>query len=310
MKIISIGECMAELSSRAYGNYHLNFAGDTANTSIYLSRLGVKTSYLTSVGNDKISKNLINFLKKEKILTNHIKINSKKSIGLYLIENNKKGEREFFYWRSNSAAKTFFENIKINKYFNLLKKYDAIYFSGITLSIYDYKSLNIFYKLIKRLKKNNIKIFFDLNIRLKNWKSTSIAKKNIKKFCSISDIIFISKEDLNELDFFDIESFVFKYSKSSYVLFREGSGNILTYENGKFFSKYKFKLLKNVKDTTGCGDAFNASFIFHYMNNNTEEICIKMAHKLGKSVALTKGAIINSKKFKTKNYDIKNFTNH
>ena len=29
----------------------------------------------------------------------------------YLIQNNKKGERAFFYWRSNSAAKTLFENV-------------------------------------------------------------------------------------------------------------------------------------------------------------------------------------------------------
>ena len=46
MRIFSIGECMAEISSRKDGTYDLNFAGDTANTSIYLSRLGFKTTYL------------------------------------------------------------------------------------------------------------------------------------------------------------------------------------------------------------------------------------------------------------------------
>ena len=106
---------MVEISSGKDDNYNLNFAGDTANTCIYLSRFGAKTSYLTSVGNDSISKKLINFLKKENISTNMININNNKSIGLYVIENDSKGEREFFYWRSNSAAKTLFENIDIKK---------------------------------------------------------------------------------------------------------------------------------------------------------------------------------------------------
>ena len=145
MRICSIGECMIELSNIDENTYKLSYAGDTANSAIYLSRLGAKSSYITSVGNDLLSKKMVNFLKKEKVNTDNIHYNKNKTIGLYVIKNNTKGERNFFYWRSDSAAKSLFENINLNVLFNKVSKYEAIYFSGITLSIYDQKSINKFY---------------------------------------------------------------------------------------------------------------------------------------------------------------------
>ena len=303
MRILSIGECMVEISSAKDDNYKLHFAGDTANTCIYLSRFGAKTSYLTSVGNDSISKKLINFLKKENISTNMININNNKSIGLYVIENDSNGEREFFYWRSNSAAKTLFENIDIKKYINTFKKFDAVYFTGITLSIYDNKNLHIFFNFLRNLKKHNIKIFFDLNIRLKNWKNISFAKKIIKKFCFLCDTIFLSKDDLKSLQIDKINIFINKFSDKSDILFRKGNGAIEFFQNKKTY-KYKVSLIKKVLDTTGCGDAFNASFIFNFLNNHEISKIIKSSHKLGKNVAMTKGAILSKKEFKIKDYAI------
>ena len=42
---------------------------------------------------------MIGFLNKEKVLTNDIYFNKKRSLGLYLINNEKNGEKNFFYWR-------------------------------------------------------------------------------------------------------------------------------------------------------------------------------------------------------------------
>ena len=81
-------------------------------------------------------------IQNEKILTDSILINPNKTPGLYLIENDKKGEREFFYWRSDSAAKTLFDNIDIRRFSQKLTNCDVIYFSGITLSIYNSKNIS------------------------------------------------------------------------------------------------------------------------------------------------------------------------
>jgi 2-dehydro-3-deoxygluconokinase len=302
MRICSIGECMIELSPANQNSYILGYAGDTANAAIYLSRLGASASYITSTGNDILSKSMIKSLQKENINISNIHINKKKSLGLYLIDNKINGERNFFYWRKNSAAKTFFENIDVNILIKKIIKFDAIYFSGITLSIYNSKNINIFYKVLTLAKKNGVKLYFDFNIRLNNWKSKEIANKLVLKFSKISNIIFITKEDLKNLGIRSYTKFILSNYKKKIVIFRSGNGKVVIYN--KKFTYFSLSFEKKVKDTTGCGDAFNACFLYNYYKNNEIKKCLNFAHKLGKDVAKTKGAIIKKENFILKNYAI------
>ena len=303
MHICSIGECMIELSNISKNNYSMSFAGDTANTAIYLSRLGAHSSYISSIGNDKLSKNMINFLKKENVFTENIYINNNATLGLYLISNKKNGDRNFFYWRKNSAAKTYFENIKIDTLVNKIKNYNAVYYSGITLSIYNKKNNTLFLKFLKLIKQKDIKIYFDFNVRINNWKNKETAVKQIIKFSKISDIIFIKKEDLLNLNIKNSKKFILDNYKKKLVIFRSDNGKIIIYNKEKI-SHYKFIFKKKVKDTTGCGDAFNASFLINYNQNMEIKDCLEIAHKLGRDVANVSGAIIKKKDFNINYYAI------
>ena len=65
MRVLAIGECMAELAPSATpGEFRLGFAGDTFNTAWYLARCApqAKVSYLTAVGDDTISGQLTEFM--------------------------------------------------------------------------------------------------------------------------------------------------------------------------------------------------------------------------------------------------------
>ena len=55
MRVASIGECMVELGAHGQGQYALRFGGDTLNTATYLARLGIKTGYVTALGDDPYS---------------------------------------------------------------------------------------------------------------------------------------------------------------------------------------------------------------------------------------------------------------
>ena len=298
MQICSIGECMAELSSYNNENYKLSFAGDTANTAIYLSRLGVNVSYLTSIGTDILSDRMLNFLKKEKLNIKYILRNSNKTIGLYIVENNKIGERNFYYWRSSSAAKYYFESVNINTLLHNLQHYNLIYFSGITLSIYNERNINKFYLLLKKLKSRNTMVCMDLNVRINNWKSQDLAIKILKRFYKLTDLVFLTIEDVLFLGFnsFDLFNKAFK-NTSATKIYRNGLGKIIVCKKN-FTQLFGISLKKKVLDTTGCGDAFNAAFIYHYLNKAGLENSIKFAHKLAKKVAHYKGAIIPIKNFK------------
>ena len=80
------------------------------------------------------------------------------------------------------------------QYAHKLKKFKYIYFSGVTLSLFEDKNIDNFTSLLKILKKS-IKIIFDLNVRKKSWSKQKLDKY----FLNLSPwwILFASGEDLN-----------------------------------------------------------------------------------------------------------------
>lgn len=72
MNIAILGECMIELQ-QANDQLTRNFGGDTLNTAVYLSRLtkdkDINTTYVTALGNDSFSDEMLAAWNKEGINT-------------------------------------------------------------------------------------------------------------------------------------------------------------------------------------------------------------------------------------------------
>ena len=102
-RIAVIGECMVELQK--HGElYKQSFGGDTLNTALYLSRLThhheITTSYVTGLGKDPFSKQMLQIWQEEGINTDFVHLSEDKLPGLYTIDTDEHGERSFFYWRN------------------------------------------------------------------------------------------------------------------------------------------------------------------------------------------------------------------
>ena len=137
ISIAILGECMLELSNEesSVGNdknlRKLTFGGDTLNTSIYLSRHKIDVSYVSALGLDLNSDWLIRNWEKEGIDCSLVKRTSGLLPGLYMIDIDDEGERSFMYWRSNSAAREFFNNkTSIEEALLELINFNYIYLSG------------------------------------------------------------------------------------------------------------------------------------------------------------------------------------
>ena len=107
MRFLAIGECMAELAPAGQPNvFKRGFAGDTFNTAWYLARIApdIDVSYLTAVGDDAISQDMLAFMRDSRISDRHVQVIAGETVGLYLIHL-QHGERSFSYWRDSSAAR-------------------------------------------------------------------------------------------------------------------------------------------------------------------------------------------------------------
>ena len=68
-RVASIGECMIELSEAAGGLMSRSYGGDTLNTAVYLARLGVRVDYLTALGDDPWSEEMLSAWRAEGVGT-------------------------------------------------------------------------------------------------------------------------------------------------------------------------------------------------------------------------------------------------
>ena len=296
INVCSIGEAMIEISNIKNSLYNQSFAGDTLNFCNYLDKKKLNAFFLSAIGKSEINQSLLDFVKSKKISTKYIKKINQFEVGLYLIKNKDNGEKQFFYWRDESAAKQYFNNIDFLNLYKELKNFDYIYFSGITLSIIHISKLNNFIKLLKLLKSKKIKIVFDFNIRPSRWnkKNLNIFLDSVLKFV---DICFLSGEDMNywknKNDIKSYEQIVRKY-KLKHSIFRKNAKFTYVFLN-KTRYVFRNKLLKKVVDTSGAGDGFNAAYLSNFIVNNDPVLALKAGSSLGSKIVMKKGAIVDVK---------------
>ena len=296
INVCSIGEAMIEISNIKNSLYNQSFAGDTLNFCNYLDKKKLNAFFLSAIGKSEINQSLLDFVKSKNISTKYIKQINQFEVGLYLIKNKDNGEKQFFYWRDESAAKQYFNNIDFLNLYKELKNFDYIYFSGITLSIIHISKLNNFIKLLKLLKRKKIKIVFDFNIRPSRWnkKNLNIFLDSVLKFV---DICFLSGEDMNywknKNDIKSYEQIVRKY-KLKHSIFRKNAKFTYVFLN-KTRYVFKNKLLKTVVDTSGAGDGFNAAYLSNFIVNNDPVLALKAGSSLGSKIVMKKGAIVDVK---------------
>ena len=70
MKVAAIGECMMEFRRGGDGRYDLAYGGDTFNTAVYMRRLGIPVEYVTAVGGDPFSENIVSLCRTKALESN------------------------------------------------------------------------------------------------------------------------------------------------------------------------------------------------------------------------------------------------
>ncbi len=98
---------MVELRETEPGRLVRSFGGDSLNTAVNLARClsgtDVEVDYVTALGDDPISAEMMEAWSAEGLGIDRIVRLPGKLPGLYLIRTDDAGERTFYYWRTSSA---------------------------------------------------------------------------------------------------------------------------------------------------------------------------------------------------------------
>ncbi len=298
MKIACIGECMVEVAGIAdhSGKAHIGFGGDTLNTAIYLARLlnddDFDIHYITRLGDDPYSDAMIAAWKDEGINCDFVEQIPGREAGLYAINVNDAGERNFNYWRSDAPVRELFEGRGGANLIDHLSSFDMIFFSGITLAVLLSTSQMRLLSLAGRMKEAGRMVAYDTNFRSRLWPGGDASNMNVNALHNTT-LLLPSSEDLEAIfgshdktwhefiDEFSIPEVVMKHGGSDIDLFSGGN-----------WQQVKLEKMSNPVDTTAAGDSFNAGFLAAKLQGFAPTDAVLCAHELASAVINYPGAII------------------
>ncbi len=291
MKLLCIGEVMAELRREQSGDWAVGFAGDTFNTAVYCARrMGSANAvgYMTRVGTDPLSDDLVAFAKAEGLPDALIARDPSRQIGIYSVSTDPAGERSFHYWRNASAARAMFDGEVA------LPAAEVIYLSGISLAILPPEARDRLIAALTVLRASGkSQVAFDSNYRPRLWEDVATARRVMTAMWKITDIAMPSIDD---------EMALHGDATEEAVIARFAAGRwrgcaIKRGARGPIDPALpptdlpQFAPATRLVDTTAAGDSFNAGYLAAYLTGASSADRLLAGHDLASRVVGVRGAI-------------------
>jgi 2-dehydro-3-deoxygluconokinase len=289
---------MIELRHADESRATLAFGGDTLNTAVYLARLGRKrgiaVDYATALGEDPYSEAMRAFFAAEGIGLDLVQRIAGRLPGLYAIRTDAAGERTFFYWRQEAAARAMFEDERGEKLAAALGSRDWIYLSGITLSILGPHARTRLMDGLDAARRRGAQVAFDANYRPRGWPAREEARAAIGEALRRADVALPTFGDEQAL-FGDAEPQACAERLARWgvreIVVKNGADSALVVAEGRRFA-VPAERGSRVLDTTAAGDSFNAGYLFARLTGRDPEHAARIGHRLAAVVIQHEGAII------------------
>ena len=248
--------------------------GGTANVAIWLSRLGIKSYFIGTVGNDPFGEFFKNTLKEENV-EDLVIVNDDFETGLCIsvVDND---ERSFIVKRGANDAWT----EKLLEFEDIVGRSKIVYTTAY--SLVSKRNKNILEFLLTSAKRNGSEIWLNLASHNIIASHKELILKIIREF---ADAIIMNQNEALTLCGSVDDVFSILRDNVSLIVITLGKNGCKIYSNKHNDIIYRpaYKVIK-CKDVTGAGDAFAAGFIAKYLNGFNIEKCGDFGNKLASEV--------------------------
>jgi len=291
--VVTLGEAMIRLSPPDYmrleqtRKFNVSIEGSELDTAVSLSRLGLRTSWVTKLPRNPLGRMIVNRAREHGVDTSNIVWTNEGRVGVYYLElGSSPRASQVIYDRKNSAASQLKPGVV--GWSKVLKGAKLFHISGITPAL-SKSCAETTYEAVREAKKQGCKISFDINYRAKLWSSEE-AKKCLSNLLNKVDILITTQFDANEVfGFKGSYEDIARELKNSFgcsivvVTLREVK-TVLTGGWSSIALADKLYKGKNynveIIDRVGAGDAYTAGFIYGYSTGD-----IKKAISYGDALA-------------------------
>lgn len=288
--LISLGECLVEFTRSADGAYNAGFAGDAFNVLFYAGRLGLRTGFISAVGDDLFTPMIVEGIEREGIDSSHLLRLSGRENGLYFIELDDAGEYRFHFWRRDSAATQTLLEHDLDRLARFIAGSEFFLITGVTMAVME--GPERLTELLERVH-GSTRIVFDTNYRARLWSSPAAYRERFEKLLPMIDILLPTASDLAAI--YDDESLErlcerFEEMGPAMIAIKGGSEGSALWRDHRLHWQPPREVV-TVVDATGAGDAFNAGFLTGLARAMSIEESCELGQRTARHVLGVPGAI-------------------
>lgn len=244
--------------------------GSASNFAVAMSRLGVPTGLIASIGDDALGQFIINNLRNENVDISHVKIVKNASSGIVVVFIDEQGERRMIAYR---GANLMMSKEDIDPKY--IKSAKIIHLSGTRLDLAEYIS--------SIAKQEGLIVSFDPGSVI-----ASMGIENCKTILKNTDILFVNRIEVTRMtginDILGSAYELINHGPSMIIIKLGPDGSMAVTRSQRIkIPAFKVKAI----NTTGAGDAFNAGFIKAFLLNMKIEDSLKIGNAVA-ALSITK----------------------
>ena len=255
-KVIGIGETVLDIIFKNDQPVSAVPGGSTFNCLISLGRCGVKTSFISQTGNDRVGRRIIDFLEHNGVDASCVYVYPDSKSPLSLAFLNEHNDAEYLFYKDH-------ENDRLDFSYPELAENDIVVFGS-------YFALNPVIRpqviaFLEYARNKGAIIYYDVNFRASHKGEVVKLTANFLENLEMADVVRGSVDDFQVMFNRTDPDAIYRSQIDFYTkkfIFTQGAGPVeLRAENG-LKRQYPVAADYQVVSTIGAGDNFNAGFLY------------------------------------------------
>ncbi len=282
--VVCLGETMVMMVPADPGPVHLvrtwhrAVGGAESNVACHLTRLGVRSSWVSAVGDDSFGLAVLDAVSGFGVDVSGVRVDPDRPTGLYVKEASPHGSPVRYYRRGSAASGMGMEMIDRLG----LGEVELVHVSGITPALSD-SCLAMMRELLRR-PRHGFQISFDLNWRPALWVDRD--PRVLRELADMADIVLAGADEAELVwGTGDPQRLRTLLPGPASLVVKQGADGATLLEGGS--SYFEPALDVEVVEPVGAGDAFAAGFLAATLAGHAPSVRLRAGHLQAASALLT-----------------------